>query len=376
VSEFHLELASREAGVLVRDLTSRNGTYHAGARILEALVPSGALIELGRSALRVATGRVLSPRPDEVSAFGPLSGRSRAVRRMCEELHECARRDDSVTLQGGAGTGKTLLARAIHDASARANGPFVSVDCASLPPSLAEEALFSRAARSPGAIESARGGTLVLEEIGALHLDFQSKLAALLATSPTPTRRDARGQTRILCTTSSDLRRFVNSGHFREDLYARVSALRLTLPPLSERSEDVNELVLEFLRGAPPERTVARSISPEALELLRRADYPGNVRELRQIVERVASLAAGAVVTPADVVFERMLRHRASEPTAFAPDVPLFKDAKRSVLDEFERSYLVRLMQRTKSVTHASAIAGLERHYLRALLKRHAIARE
>jgi DNA-binding NtrC family response regulator len=190
---------------------------------------------------------------------------------------------------------------------------------------------------------------------------------------------------RVVSATWRDLRAMVNAQRFREDLYYRLAQARVSIPPLHERPDDVAMLVSHFLKGRPADTPGARGIAAEALEELCRRDYPGNVRELKSVVERAAATAEGPVITVADLAFERMLLGecrrvdaqqaspvaRASHETDDETLAP-YKEAKRSVTDEFERKYLERLLERSgRNVTRAAQLAGLQRHSLRDLFRKH-----
>jgi DNA-binding NtrC family response regulator len=188
---------------------------------------------------------------------------------------------------------------------------------------------------------------------------------------------------RVVSTTCRDLRAMVNEGRFREDLYSRIAQARITMPPLRERVDDVPALVYHVLQSLPADVQGARTVAKDALDELKRRDYRGNVRELRDTVERAALLAGGAAITLADLTFERMLsgeRRRASRPSSAARaastdgELAVFKDAKRTLVDEFEREYLQALLARTgDNLSRASALSGVERHQLRDLLRKHGL---
>ncbi len=194
---------------------------------------------------------------------------------------------------------------------------------------------------------------------------------------------------RVISATWRDLRTMINQGKFREDLYYRLAQARVTIPPMRERPEDVPLLVHHFIQRLPPGQG-ARAISPEALNELQRREYAGNVRELKSTVERAAMMAEGAVITNADLAFERMLsgeRARAPSPASAVPPaaavpnvndpIAPFKEAKRTLIDEFEKDYLSRLLQRTgNNLSRAAALAGIERHYLRDLFRKHGLRSE
>ena len=228
-----------------------------------------------------------------------LVGRAPAFRRMLELVARVAPSDASVLLLGESGTGKELVARAIHDASRRAARPFVAVDCSGLPETLFESELFGHergaftgaSASRMGLVEAASGGTLFLDEVGDIPLGMQVKLLRLLETgayrrvgSVEPRRADIR----LLSATHRALRAMVEAGDFRQDLYFRLNTFPVNLPALRERRDDIPLLAHSLLARVAPERALA--LSPEATEALRRYDYPGNVRELRNILERASLL--------------------------------------------------------------------------------------
>jgi DNA-binding NtrC family response regulator len=288
-----------------------------------------------------------------------------------------------VLVEGATGTGKELAARALHDEGPRARGPFVAVSCAAIPPGLAEATLFGQsdaAGGQPGLFERADGGTVLLDEIAELPLDVQAKLLrvveqqeVLRVGATKPQRIDAR----VVATTRQDLRQQVNRGAFREDLYFRIAQARVRMPSLEERAGDVKPLAQFFLSANASPASGARAFAPDALEALAARRFPGNVRELKSTVDRAVIVAEGPTISVADLAFERALagEHGAAG-AGDAADQPIeaFKDAKRTVVDDFERAYLKRLLHRCgDNVSRAAAVAGIERQSLRALLKRHGL---
>jgi DNA-binding NtrC family response regulator len=396
VSEFHLEVSAHEGGVEVKDLDSWNGTYFAGARISRAVIPSGGTISIGESTLRVdlSNERDRLPSPERDS-FRALLGKSTAMRELFGLLERLAPTELSVFIEGPTGSGKELVARAIHEESARANQPFVVLDCAALPASVAESVLFGHAqgaftgaiAAREGAFEAADGGTVFIDEVGELPIDLQPKLLRVLERREVVRvgeNKPRPAKVRVLAATWRDLRRMVNQGQFRDDLYYRLAQSRVVIPPLSERREDIEILVHEFLRRLPRKVPAARSISQEALSELSSRQYPGNVRELKNAVERAAYMCDGPVIRPQDLAFERLLERghtpigaeANAEPDESLPpeSVREFKGAKRTAVDDFEMAYLQRLMAKTGgNITTAASLAGIERHYLRSLLKKHGL---
>lgn len=389
VSEFHLELTPHGGGIDVRDLESWNGTYFEGGRIGRAVVPPGAVLLLGESAVRVDVANEPGPARPMRDSFRKLLGRSTAMREVFGLLERLAPTELTVLVEGPTGTGKELVARVLHDESPRGGRPFTVLDCASLPSSLAESVLFGHAAGAftgavgarAGVFEAADGGTVFMDEVGDLPLDLQPKLLRVLEQRQVVRIGENRPRpvsVRIVSATWRDLRKMVNQGAFRDDLYFRLAQARLVLPSLAERREDIEILTADFLRRMPKDAACARAISREALAELGTRSYPGNVRELKNTVERAAYMCDGPVIRPQDLAFERLLE-RNHEPTAHEVEaddgmVPEFKGAKRTAIDDFEQAYLARLMTKTNgNIAMAAGLAGIERHYLRSLLKRHGL---
>jgi DNA-binding NtrC family response regulator len=388
VSRFQVELSPATGGVRVRDLESVNGTRYEGGLIERGLVPSGAILSLGGTLIQVAVHDQLAPESDLTPAFGELRGKTPSMLSLFVTLRRIARTELSVLIDGPTGSGKELAARAIHEASARSHGPFQVLDCTAIPATLAESVLFGHEPgsftgaqrRQAGLFESADGGTVFLDEIGELSADLQPKLLRVLSQREVVRVGSSRPlpiDVRVLSATWRDVRTMVNRGRFREDLYYRLAQAHVTIPDLDDRREDIPTLVYHFLQSLPAGAQAAKAIDREALEQLAARSYPGNVRELKNTVERAAYMAEGNTIRAPDLAFERILtegRERVSaEPIADGDVVP-FKDAKRGILDDFEREYLRKLMDRCReNLSQAALRAGVERHYLRKLLRKHGL---
>ncbi|HEY4116274.1 MAG TPA: sigma 54-interacting transcriptional regulator, partial [Byssovorax sp.] len=295
VSRLHAELEPRRDGLWVRDLGSRNGTFVNGVRVVSARVPEGGRVQLGAALI------TLLPSPTSVSVelwpdtrFGPLVGKSVAMRELFATLARVAAVDATVLVSGETGTGKELVAEAVHGASPRAGGPFVVVDCAALPDQLLQSELFGHArgaftgaetARA-GAIESASGGTVFLDEIGELPLAMQPALLRVLESRTVRRLGETahrKVDVRFVSATHRDLRAMVAAGAFREDLYFRIAVLPLVVPPLRDRMDDVEPLLEHFLPRATDD--ARRELLAELLD----RPWLGNVRELRNVVERASA---------------------------------------------------------------------------------------
>jgi transcriptional regulator with PAS, ATPase and Fis domain len=284
-----------------------------------------------------------------------------------------------VLLQGETGTGKELLAEAIHRGSMRASGAFIVVDCGALPRDLIGSELFGHTrgaftgATGPkrGLIEEADGGTLFLDEVGELPLDLQPQLLRALEkreVRPIGDTKSKKVSIRVVAATHRDLAAQVRTGGFREDLYFRLAVVRATVPPLRRRKEDIPLLVRHIVAGLGREGFTA---SPTMLAQLEAHDWPGNVRELRNVVERSLSLG----MLPADV---ETARSSDAETPAPAPGRDMierpFKEAKALLVESFEREYLTHLLERHKgNISRAAQEAGIDRNYIHRLVKKYGI---
>jgi DNA-binding NtrC family response regulator len=389
VSELHLEARCHPQGILVQDLKSRNGTFLGDARVLSLIVTRAEDLRLGSTVVRIGPAAAAGQKPPERDSFGDLRGESSAARRLFGLLDRVARTELSVLIEGPTGTGKELAARGIHAASARKNGPFVVVDCSAIPLGLAESLLFGHergaftgsSERRAGVFEAADGGTVFLDEIGELPLDVQPRLLRVLE-SRTVTRVGSNTpiafSTRVVAATRRDVRALVNEGAFRDDLYHRIAQMHVSVPALVDRREDIPLLALGFLHALPRDLDCARAISREAMAVLAEQHFPGNVRELKNTIERAAQMAEGNVIAPPDLMFDRLLdpgRQTGLEAeTDDGGDLASFKDSKQTAIDDFEGVYLRRLAARVDgSLRRAALIAGVQRHYLRALFRKHGI---
>jgi two-component system response regulator GlrR len=280
--------------------------------------------------------------------------------------------DVSVLIQSDSGTGKELLARSIHNASPRHKAPFIPINCAAIPESLLESELFGHVKGSftgasnnrAGLFETANGGTVFLDEIGDMPLEFQAKLLRVLEDGevrPVGGSNTYPVDVRIVSATHMNLENAIDTGTFREDLYYRLNVIMLELPPLKDRREDIPLLANHFLQQAC-DRTpqcVASSFSPEAMEVLMAAPWPGNVRQLLNVVEQVVALTVTPVISAS--LIQNALRGRTGEVTSFA-------QAQR----EFELKYLVRILQMTQgNVSQAARLAHRNRTEFYKLLGRH-----
>ncbi|MEJ7732290.1 MAG: sigma 54-interacting transcriptional regulator [Polyangiaceae bacterium] len=369
-----LELSGRE--VRLTDLGSTNGTWVSGLRVSDVFLRGGESMRVGETTLRIDRTAASSPMPSRrMLAFGRLVGSSRAMQSLyalCERLAEST---VPVIIEGETGTGKELLAEAIHEASPRAQGPFVVFDCTSVPATMMEAELFGHergaftgaVGTRKGLFEQAHGGTLLIDEIGDLEPALQPKLLRLLERAEV--RRIGGSQTwsvdvRLLAATRRDLDREVQEGRFRDDLFHRLAVGRIELPPLRKRQGDVEVLARHFWAAMGGDPTRLEAVFLQRLEA---HSWPGNVRELRNAVAR--RLALGDLAGP--TVSSRPSQRSADFMTdVLEQDLP-FVPARQRVVDEFERRYVERALERHGgNVSRAAAAAGIARRTLQIVRRR------
>jgi len=373
VSSRHAELAFRPGGYLLRDLGSRNGILLGSFRVEQLFLSPGMVLTLGRTQITVVDlDRRVEVPLSRADRFGELVGRSVAMRDLFAQLEAAARSDATVLLEGETGTGKELTAEALHQASHRAEGPFVVFDCAAIPSGLAESELFGHVkgaftgadSTRAGALERAHGGTLFLDEVGELPLALQPKLLRAIESrrfTPVGGAAARSVDVRFVAATHRALDHEVRKKAFREDLYYRLAVVRLRVPPLRERLDDLPLLIERLARVCREEGASERLLG--VLPLLQSYTWPGNVRELRNVVERLG-------VLPIDDALPSMVlgRERPSDPKRMAS----FVDARDRALEQFERLYLIDLLGATGgNITQAAAIAEVSRRYLTRLVAKH-----
>jgi transcriptional regulator with GAF, ATPase, and Fis domain len=387
VSRLHARIDIDEAEYLLSDLGSTNGTRLGGVRVRIACLEDDSTIELGATRLRFRTlGEPFRIELSGDEAFEGLIGRSVPMRELFALCARVAPSDAAVLIQGETGTGKELVAHAIHERSMRKGRPFVVFDCGAVPPTLIESELFGHergaftgavAARA-GVFERADGGTLFLDEIGELALELQPKLLRALETGEVTRvggERPLRVDVRVLAATHRDLARMVHEGRFRADLYYRLAVIRLPVPPLRERRDDIPLLAAAFVKDVlgdlshTSQSKIPQTTLEAIFESLRTHDWPGNVRELRNVVERAAILAdpklihAGALdaVTELTRSVERSISKRVT---------------LRAARAEHERAYLSDLLRATEGdLDEASRIAQVHRKSLERLIRKHKLVR-
>jgi DNA-binding NtrC family response regulator len=394
VSRKHLELVVLPEGVQVKDLGSTNGSFVHGARFDTITASVGAGITVGHSELRLLSADKPARPRSVADRFGEMLGQSEKMREVFAVLERVAASDAAVLVFGETGTGKELVAEAIHNTSGRKKGPLVICDLGSLPRTLIESELFGHVRGAftgadrdrEGAFVQADGGTIFLDEIGEMDLEVQPRLLRALErrqVKPVGTTQYKTVDTRVVAATNRDLPEEVKAGRFREDLYHRLAVVTVHIPPLRERKDDIPLLVHHFLaRAAEESGRKPPTVRPEAMAALCDHEWPGNVRELRNVMERVIAIAPKAEEIDLAVLgLEGATRSPASAGAGAAMaasggsgELLQFKEAKDQLIAAWERDYLRKLIEACGgNVSMAARRAGIDRVYLHRLMKKHEI---
>jgi len=317
--------------------------------------------------------RLLTMELQERYSLRGILGKSKSIRNLIELVEKISKTDSTVLLLGESGTGKSLIAKAIHYESPRKEGPFITVNCAAIPENLLEAELFGYEkgaftgayASKKGKFELANGGTLFLDEIGDLPLPLQAKLLRALQEKeiePLGSEKTVKVDVRIVAATNKDLRRLVKEGKFREDLYYRLSVVELRVPPLRERREDIPLLIDYYLREFNRKYKKAVKVSGEAMKLLLEYHWPGNVRELANLVERLVILSDGEVKP------EHLPEYvRRGEPLTAKGDLP-------KLIEETEKEKIIEALEKTGYVkSRAAKLLGYTLRQLDYRIKKYGI---
>jgi len=380
VSALHVELRAIAEGILVKDLGSTNGTFVGPIRVREIVVTGPTEITLGQTHITIEPAAKKRVDVGYTDRFGPLVGSSPKMRRVFSILERVAPTPLSVLVLGETGTGKEGVAKALHDASPRKSGPFVVVDCGSIPETLAESLLFGHekgsftgaTERRKGALAEADNGTLFLDELGELPLDLQPKL--LRALSEKQIKRVGGNQfepidVRVVAATRRDLGAEMNAGRFRSDLFFRIAQVRVELPALRERLGDL-ALLVEDICSRVDRIAYAPTVIAWIEQRFAGYDWPGNVRELVNVAQVAAMLAD----TPEAIDDVLTLARDTSASTPSSHGMTAFSEAKRQAIAGFERDYFLNLAKRCKgNVSEMARQSGMERHHVRAYLRKYGI---
>ena len=311
--------------------------------------------------------------------LGEVIGESQILQQVLAKIPAIAACDTTCLLEGETGTGKELFARAIHYMGPRRDKPFVPVNCGAMPDHLIENELFGHArgaytdasSHEPGLLAYAEGGTLFLDEVDALSLAAQVKLLRLLQEQEyrqVGSGRILKSNARVIAAANTDLRKAIEMKQFRQDLYHRLNVLRLSIPPLRERSEDIPSLARHFLtRFAEKYHKSARQIAASALRKLGAYSWPGNIRELEGVIQRAVLMSDGTLIHSVDIDLPSLLVEE-------VPLLPSLSKAKAEIVQRFERTYLMEVLAACGgNVSHAARTAGKERRSFQRLIHKYDI---
>ena len=400
VSRNHAEVVRTEQGILLRDLGSTNGTFVGPVRIKEVFLGDARRFKVGNTQIEFQPAdEVIDIVASGATRFEGVVGRSVAMRELFSVLERVAKTELTVLVTGETGTGKELVSRAIHQRSNRRNGPFIVFDCGAVARNLVESELFGHekgaftgavAARA-GVFEQADGGTIFLDELGELPIELQPALLRVLEQREVRRVGDRKMRhvnVRVVAATNRDLKDQVNEGLFRQDLYYRLAVVEVHLPPLRARMEDL-DLVIQHILGDTPFPHGVKGISSEVRRVFETWHWPGNLRELRNVLLRAIPFSDGSMITkdalpdalratPDEAVPAITHPEEPDEPTGPGLSLPgadkSFKEAKDALLESFERYYLEDLLRRADgNLSKAARLAGVDRKTIARMLKRHGI---
>jgi transcriptional regulator with GAF, ATPase, and Fis domain len=378
-----MSVESTERGLRILDLDSKNGVHVGALAVTAAYLVGGETVTLGSTSVHVeAVGGDPIELPRALR-FGRMIGTSPAMRRLYPFCAQLAASSVPVLIEGETGTGKEVLAEALHECSPRASRPFVVFDCAGVSPHLVESALFGHergaftgaTGERAGIFELADGGTLLIDEIGELALDLQPRLLRALESGRIQRvggNKWISVDVRVLAATRRDLDREVLANRFRDDLFFRLAVARIELPPLRNREGDIPILAMHLWRmlGAP-----GSSIPPEVLERFKDYRWPGNVRELRNAVARFAA-TGDATLAVTEIASDRSDSppgHTAGTDivaSALEQGIPFIR-ARERVIRDFERRYVEQVLARHQgNVAQAASASGIARRYFQLLRAR------
>ncbi|MCX4239118.1 sigma 54-interacting transcriptional regulator [Paraliomyxa miuraensis] len=373
LSGTHFSLKLVQDGVRVMDRSSTNGTWFCGGRVSELMLSAGMSFTAGAYRFEILGTDSVEVPVLTASEFHGMHGESAVMREVFARLSRLALTDLDLFVEGETGTGKEMVARALHAASPRSHLPFAVLDCAWLTRNLAEEEIFGHVKgaytqahdAAPGCFEVANGGTLFIDEIGELPIDLQPRLLRVLDRREVQRlgeRKPRKVDVRVVAATNRDLRQMVADGQFREDLYFRLIEESIRLPPLRERDGDANHLADVLLTKLSQEVGREHSLTGEAREAVKRYGWPGNVRELYKVLRRASRLVQSPEIGPGDL---RLGSVHASEREMGCFELPF---------SEFETEYFKRLMADSGgNLSEAARRSGFSRKALRERLKRHGV---
>lgn len=405
VSRHHCRIIQEEDAYVIVDLNSTNGTHISGVRIREAYLSPNVVIAVGNTNIRFSPIDERVPiEPSQAERLGNIVGRSIKMREIFDILEKIAPTTATVVIEGETGTGKEVVAQTVHQMSTRKDKPFIVFDCGAVPESLIESELFGHEKGSftgaimtrKGLFEMAQGGTIFLDELGELSLDLQPKLLRVL--EQREVRRVGSNEpipidVRVVAATNRRLEDEVREGRFREDLFYRLSVVRIFLPSLRQRREDIPLLINHFLENMDfnvdyDGNRRLLSVAPDAMNALTQYHWPGNVRELANVIERACSFAESEILQLTDLpeyiinqdgVDSTIDGNGAEQEWSHVPsrsqlrEEP-FKEAKEKWISTFERDYISELLNRHGgNISQAAREADIDRKYFRRLMTKYGI---
>lgn len=395
VSRFHCELLRSAEGYRLIDESSTNGTYIGKLKIREVFLYSGCEFQIGNTTISFSTElEEIAIEEAAENQCGPLIGGSSQMRTIYSLIQKVAPSDLSVVIQGETGTGKELVAQALHEHSRRADKPFVVFDCSAVPEHLIESELFghekgafSGAFRQhAGVFEQADGGTLFLDELGELAISQQPKLLRALESGVIRRvggEKTIKVDVRVISATNRDVEEMVKEQRFRQDLFYRLAKVQFQLPPLRERGRDILMIAEHFLERLNLQNIGYREvkgITPNAMHQLMSWNWPGNVRELRNVIERAFTFTERDMIHSADLSTQlQTVQARQFEEFSTGnsidfdiPDSCSLKEAKERLISSFEKEYLQQLLEKHQNnISAVSREAGIDRRHVYRLMQKY-----
>lgn len=386
VSRRHCAIIRSENQLCIRDLHSTNGTAVDGVSVETAYLRPGMKLRVGNAVFSVEVGYApLAAEEMRPTGFRGLVGQSPQMRAIFSAREQLVNSNVTLLIHGETGTGKSALARSVHQASSRRDEPFIVFDCGAVSASLIESELFGHEKGSftgadrqrVGAIEAAGSGMLFIDELTELPLDLQPKLLRALEEKQfcrVGSHEQRPVKCRIIAASQHDVWERCEAGKFRRDLYYRLAVVLVPLPPLRERKQDLKQIVDHLLLTMEAPFLGFNHLPESVRQQIEDHDWPGNVRELRNFLERY-------IVTRTEVPL-RITPHQPPPPAKGTPLAGLdlqrsFKDLKNEILERFERAYLVDLLQRAEhNVSQAAKLSGIARRNLHDMLMKHGLDRE
>lgn len=382
VSKIHCEICFNEDNqITIKDLGSTNGTFLNSARIKEAYLSNNDVLRLGNVELKTTfldeEYRVdLYPKTEY---FG-ITGRSLSMREIFSKVEQVSDTDIPILIEGETGTGKELLAEAIHARSKRSEKKFIVCDLSTVPENLIASELFGHEkgaftgadSQRIGLIEEANGGTVFLDEIAELRQESQNSLLRVLEKKEIRrlgSNKTVQVDVRFIAATSRKIDELVEQGAFRQDLFFRIAIFRIKIPPLRERKEDIPLLINSFLRTHTDTYVQLSEYFSKNMKVILDYSWPGNVRELKNTVERVANIYKASKLLPE---IPMLAPNSNSNPNIYVNTEKDFKEGKKEIIENFEERYISEILKKSKgNISEAARLAKIDRKYMERLIKKY-----